>query len=148
MEASGPYHAGIVVDDFDAARASLSARSGQVWTKPVETDVRLQSPDGERVVRIKVCFSASAPHLELIESVPGTIWETSTSGVHHLGYWSDDVAADCETLVASGATIETWSEVGGLRVFAYCKAADGPRIELVHRSFERVLQGWIADVSG
>jgi len=142
------YHAGVVVADLDAAREQLTAAGGYAWTAPVESDVLVQFPDGERLVTLRVCFSTTSPHIELIQAVPGTVWEPPSSGVHHLGYWSDDVAADCVDLAVKGYTVEAWSDIGGLRMFAYCHAPLGPRIELVHRSFAPVLLGWIADVSG
>jgi hypothetical protein len=146
--ASELYHAGVVVEDLDAARAQLSDAAGYTWTAPVESDVPVQFPDGEGVVTLRVCFSTASPNLELIQAVPGTIWEPPSSGVHHLGYWSDDVAADCADLEAKGYSVEAWSDLGGLRMFAYCHASLGPRIELVHRSFAPVLQGWISNVAG
>ena len=147
MQASELYHAGVVVDDLDAAREQLSAAGGHVWTATVESDVAVHLPEGEKLVSLRVCFSTTSPHLELIEAVPGTVWEPPSSGVHHLGYWSDDVVADCAELAAAGYAVEAWSDVGGLRMFAYCHAPLGPRIELVHRSFAPVLLGWVAAVA-
>jgi hypothetical protein len=147
VQATELYHAGIVVDDLDAARAQLAGAGGYVWTAPVESDVQVQFPDGERVVTLRVCFSTASPHLELIQSVPGSVWEPPSSGVHHLGYWSDDVAADCADLEGQGYDVEAWSDIDGLRMFAYCRAPLGPRIELVHRSFAPVLRGWVADAT-
>jgi hypothetical protein len=148
MQASELYHAGVVVDDLDAAREALARAAGYVWTAPVESDVLVQFPDAERTVTLRVCFSTVSPHVELIQSVPGTIWEPPSSGVHHLGYWADDVRADCRDLEAKGYAVEAWSDLGGLRTFAYCRAPLGPRIELVHRSFAPVLRGWITEAGG
>jgi hypothetical protein len=148
MDAADLYHAGVVVEDFEGARTALTAAGGHRWTETAISEVAVQLPDGERTVRFKVCFSTTRPHLELIEAIPGTVWEPPSSGVHHVGYWSDDVVADCAALEAGGMDVEAWAELGGIRMFAYCKAGDGPRIELVHRSFQPVLAGWVADVAG
>jgi lactoylglutathione lyase len=147
VQASELYHAGVVVDDLVAAREQLTAAGGYSWTAVVESDVPVQFADGERVVTLRVCFSTASPHLELIQAVPGTVWEPPSSGVHHLGYWSDDVAADCADLEAKGYAVEAWSDLGGLRMFAYCWSPLGPRVELVHRSFAPVLRSWVADAS-
>ena len=40
---------------------------------------------------MKMAYSKSEPRLEIIQSIPGTVWEPADSGVHHIGYWSDDV---------------------------------------------------------
>jgi hypothetical protein len=148
VKASDLYHAGVVVSDIDGARRTMSAAAGYAWTKVRASDVLVHSPEGDQVVALRVCFSTTEPYLELIEAVAGTVWEPSTSGVHHLGYWSDDVIADCDQLEAHGYAVEAWSEIGEMRIFAYCTAPASPRIELVHRSFATVLSGWITEVTG
>ena len=40
-------------------------------------------------------YSRNAPRVEVIQSVPGTLWVPAVgSGIHHIGYWSDDIARD------------------------------------------------------
>ena len=148
MKASELYHAGVVVDDLDAARRTLSDAAGYGWTDVMASELLVHSPEGDQLVPLRVCFSTTEPYLELIEAVAGTLWEPSTSGVHHLGYWSDDVIADCAELEANGYAVEAWSEIGGIRIFAYCTAPASPRLELVHRSFASVLCDRVAAVVG
>jgi hypothetical protein len=40
---------------------------------------------------MKRAHSGSDPRLELLQTVPNTVWTPADSGVHHIGYWSDDV---------------------------------------------------------
>lgn len=62
------------------------------------------------------------------------MWQPSNSGVHHLGYWSDDVAADSAALVAQGYEMEiTGPGPDGVPMWAYHRHPTGPRIELVTR---------------
>ena len=63
------------------------------------------------------------------------------SGIHHLGYWSDDVVADAALLVARGyATEATGVRPDGTPVWAYHRSARGPRIELVSRDLAAGLE--------
>jgi hypothetical protein len=59
------------------------------------------------------------------------------SGIHHLGYWSDDVAADSAALEEAGYAHEG-SGVGldGSPAWSYHRSPTGPRIELVSRALE------------
>lgn len=51
-------------------------------------------------------------HVEIIQSVPGTLWKpVAGSGIHHLGYWSDDVAADSAELAADGVDVAATDSV-------------------------------------
>jgi len=52
-------------------------------------------PDGEATLDLVFTYSKTEPRVEVIQSMPGTLWvPAEDSGIHHLGYWSDDVAAD------------------------------------------------------
>ena len=52
-------------------------------------------------------FSLDGPvHIELIEAAPGTIWDLGTgAAIHHVGLWTDDVAAEAQRLIASGMPV-------------------------------------------
>jgi hypothetical protein len=74
----------------------------------------------------------SEPRIELVQAIPGTLWQTSDAGAHHLGYWSDDIDRDIEVLVANGYALDVKSiGHGGKPYWAYCGKKGGPRIELV-----------------
>ena len=77
----------------------------------------------------------TVPRVEVIQSIPGTLWTPAVgSGIHHLGYWSDDVATDAALLAARGYAAEaTGVRPEGSPVWAYHRSASGPRIELVSR---------------
>jgi hypothetical protein len=92
-----------------------------------------------------MAYSGDAPRLEVLQSVPGTIWVPADSGVHHVGYWSDDVESDLATLEANGMRYEVKSynpDGSGRLVWAYCKGPTGPRIELVSRAMEPFIEYW------
>ncbi len=78
-----------------------------------------------------------APHLELIEEVPGTPWTTAKdNAVHHLGYFTDDFDATADALQALGYALEMCHTVDGETpsMFAYYRSPEDVRIEIVDRT--------------
>ena len=139
------FHTGIVVDDLDATRDWLTAVAGYRWCDEYAGDQVVETPAGELTVPIRLAYSMSEPRLELVASVPGTVWVPADSGVHHLGYWSDDVDGDVATLVASGLEVEVRATMpDGSGRFVYCRGPAGPRIELVSRKLAPVMTAWFA----
>jgi lactoylglutathione lyase len=139
------YHSGIVVDDFDATLDWFTKVAGYRWTDVVEVDQVAQTPDGEVTIPMRMAYSGDAPRVEIIQTAPGTIWVPADSGVHHLGYWSDDVESDLATLESNGMRYEAKSynpDGSGTLLWAYCKRPAGPRIELVSRAMEPFIEYW------
>ena len=94
MRPADQFHVGIVVDDLDRALGDLSARFGYRWADEIHVDQPVQLPHGTATVEFRFRYSRDAPRLEIIEARPGTLWVPARdSGIHHLGYWSDDIAA-------------------------------------------------------
>jgi hypothetical protein len=127
------FHLGIVVDDHDATLIQLTELFGYRWCEEIDVTMPVWLPDGERVLRLRFSYSREAPRLEIIRSIPGTPWEPATgSGLHHVGYWSDDVTADAASLEARGHVREA-AAMGpdGAPMFTYHRHPAGPRIELV-----------------
>ena len=141
MKAADLFHTGIVVDDLDAALAEMTELFGYEWCDEIHVDQPVQLPSGGTTVEFRFRYSRSSPRLEVIEHRPGTLWIPAGgpggSGIHHLGYWSDDVAADSAALQGKGYAFEA-SGTGpdGGPAWAYYRGPDGPRIELVSRSLE------------
>jgi len=138
MNASDQFHVGIVVDDFEGTLASLTKLFGYDWADEVTVPTPVQLPAGEVVIEFSFVYSRSTPRLEVIRSRPGTLWmPVAASGIHHLGYWSDDVAADGAVLTSDGFTVEALgARPDGTPYWTYLRAPGGPRIELVSRSLE------------
>jgi hypothetical protein len=84
--------------------------------------------------------------VEIVRRVPGTLWEpVAGGGVHHVGYWSDDVEADGRALVARGYAEEARGvHPDGTAVWTYHRSANGPRVELVSREILAGLEGYWA----
>jgi lactoylglutathione lyase len=145
MKAEDLFHTGIVVEDLDAARHWLSDVAGYRWCDEYAGEVAVETVGGEIEVPIRFAYSMSEPRLELVQAVAGTVWVPASSGIHHLGYWSDDVERDLATLAGQGLQVEVRAISGRSRTqWAYCKGTVGPRIELVDGALEPMLSAWFA----
>jgi hypothetical protein len=145
VKAENLYHTGIVVDDLEATMKWLSEVAGYTWTDVVTVEQQGVTPDGEITIPMKMAYSGSDPRLELLQTVPNTVWTPADSGVHHIGYWSDDVESDLATLESTGMTVEVKSynpDGSCTLLWAYAKGPTGPRIELVSRDMEPFIAYW------
>jgi catechol 2,3-dioxygenase-like lactoylglutathione lyase family enzyme len=137
MKAEDLYHVGIVVDDLDASLKWFSDVAGYRWCDQFAGEQTVETPNGEVTVPIRFAYSMSEPRLEVLQSVPDTLWVPADSGVHHVGYWSDDLDADIGALEANGLEVEVRAPMpDGTSLWAYCKGTTGPRVELVSRLIE------------
>ena len=91
------YHVGIVVPDLAAAQAQLRRQLGVTWGPVLHLDATesATAPGRTSSCPPRFCYSVEAPHLELIEEVPGSVWVCNEhSNLHHIGFWSDDLPAE------------------------------------------------------
>ena len=96
-----------------------------------------------------------SPHVELLQEVPGSLWTAAPgNSVHHLGYFTDDLADTAELLESNGFTFEMTADVPGqdLALFAYYVDPFGTRIEIVDRAlfpdFSAFVQSMAAQPGG
>lgn len=146
MKAEDQFHLGIVVDDFEETLARLTALFGYEWCDEIGGPTAVTLPSGETSLELRFAYSTSSPRLEIIRSVPGTVWAPAAdSGIHHVGYWSDDVPADSAELVRQGCELEA-AGLGpdGLPYWTYHRGKSGPRVELVSRKVQAGLEGYWA----
>ena len=145
MRAADLYHVGIVTDDLDAARDEMSELCGYEWAAEMSSATPVCLAGVDTTVDLRLVYSRSTPRVELVRSVPGTVWTPAAgSGIHHLGYWSDDVAADAADLERRGFRAEvTGPGPDGSTGWGYFRSATGPRIELVSRAMQAGMeQSW------
>jgi hypothetical protein len=150
MKAVDHFHVGIVVDDFDSALDELADLFGYEWCPTLSISTPVVLPDGEATLDLVFTYSRTTPRVEVIQSMPGTLWVPApASGIHHLGYWSDDVAADAARLTARGYAAEaTGVRPDGTAVWAYHRSASSPRVELVSRDIAAGLHQYWASHEG
>jgi hypothetical protein len=131
------YHTGIVVPDLDAAMSRLSAVAGCRRINPLTYTLPFRTVDGTRELTSTFAYSLQSPHLELIQQVPDSPWTAAPgNSVHHLGYFTDDLAGSARLLEANGFTFEATADTAppDLALFAYYVDAFGTRIEIVDRA--------------
>jgi hypothetical protein len=126
----------MVVPDLDSARRELTGQLGVRWGPVLHLDeVEHRDSSGrDLVLPTTICYSVDAPHLELIEEVPGSVWVCNEhSNLHHIGFWSDDLMADGSHLTGSGCPLQLCGRAGDEAPvsFAYHRNDLGVRIEIV-----------------
>ncbi len=141
MRSADQFHVGIVAEDFESTLADLSELFGYEWCQEIGGRVAVRLPTGVAEIELRCVYSTTSPRVEVVRSVPGTLWVPAAgSGVHHVGYWSDDLPADAADLVRRGYHAEaTGLRPDGAPFWAYHRSAAGPRIELVSRALQPVL---------
>jgi hypothetical protein len=89
-----------------------------------------------------MCYSVDSPHLELIQEVPGSVWVCNEySNLHHIGFWSGDLAADGADLASSGCPLQLSGRAGDHAPvsFAYHRNDLGVRIEIVDAAMREAM---------
>jgi len=105
---SGINQIGIVVRDSDRVMESWTSLFGIGPWRVTEFDITdLEGRPG----KVKLCFAdLGGVQLELIEPVQGRIFHSQHldehgEGLHHLGFYVDDVDAEAEKVVAAGGSV-------------------------------------------
>jgi hypothetical protein len=131
------YHTGIIVPDLEAAMGRLSTLAGYQWITPLTYTLPFRTANGTRELTSTFVYSIQSPHVELVKEVPDSPWTAAPgNSVHHLGYFTDNLADTARMLEANGFTFEMTADVPGseLALFAYYIDAFGTRIEIVDRA--------------
>lgn len=129
------YHVGLVVKDIASAAERLSGAASYRWTKPMETTLPVITPSGAYDIPFSVIYSLEAPHLELVQEVPGTLWTARPgAAAHHFGYWVDDLGDAAVRLEDAGYRQAARLSGDELSMFAFYTDASGVLIEIVDRA--------------
>ncbi|WP_284742364.1 VOC family protein [Amycolatopsis sp. RTGN1] len=132
LSAADLYHTGIVVPDLEASIVRLGEVAGYRWTTIQAADLTIRTADAERVLPLRYAYSLDAPHIELVQEIPGTPW---TASAHHLGYFCDDVPKTSKLLEEAGFAFEAGAVLDGVPAFfAYHLDRSGTRVEIVDRA--------------
>ncbi len=139
------YHGGIVVADIESARSRLSDALGVTWGPVFHLDATA-SRDGtgaDLELPTTMCYSTGEPCLELIEEVPGSLWvRNEHSNLHHVGFWSERLAADSAGLSGAGCPLQLCGRSGRDAPVSFTYHRDeslGVRIELVDTSLREAM---------
>ena len=143
------YHLGVRVPDIQAAMAEMGEALNVNWCSLQEREQQVWTPaTGLTTIPLRFTYSAAGPqHIELLEGAPGTIWDgREQPGVHHVGVWVDDVAAETNALLAKGWTMVAAQNApdSGYGAFTYVAPPSGLIVELVWSAIEPMFQRWFA----
>ncbi|MGX7680592.1 VOC family protein [Jatrophihabitans sp. DSM 45814] len=137
LKAADLYHTGFMVPDLPAAMQRMTALAGYRFTVPIDGKIPIWTVAGEMMLEVRFVYSIDAPHIELIQQLPGTPWMPAPgNAAHHLGYFADDLAATADRMIEAGFEMEACGIVDGKKpaAFAFLKDAAGLRIEIVDRA--------------
>ena len=139
------YHVGIIVKDLPAARSQLTQQLGLTWG-PVLHLPRAEFRDAgghDVLLPTTFCYSVEQPCLEIIQEVPGSVWECNdNSNLHHIGFWSDDIATDSARMSEVGCPLQFAGRSGEVAPagFSYQRNNElGVRIELVDSAMREAM---------
>jgi len=138
------FHVGIVVPDLELARDHYTAVLGVVFGPIVEGPMEVRDAEGNDLVfPHRVSYTTTPPYLELIEEMPGTIWVCNEySNLHHLGYWSDDLAGDAHAMTAARCPMELHARTGLQCPELWIQHRDrfGVRIEMIDLALQPAME--------
>ena len=144
------YHVGIVVPDIEVAKEHLSELLGITWGPVLHVDafdVRAFDHEGATATTssspTRSATPPSRPHLELVQEVPGTVWECNEhSNLHHIGVWTDALPEDSATYSELRCPLQLCGRDadGALQQFAYHRDPLGVRIELVDSAMKPLME--------
>jgi hypothetical protein len=130
-----PYHTGIIVDDVGEAVPRWAAMTGVPWGGVFRGPVRVRTVADNETTTHQVTSAYSLDlRLELVQLVPGSCWTVDGKpGIHHVGCWSEDIAADAARLQEEGWPVVAHgvADDGALAGFSYHQTPDGVLLELV-----------------
>jgi lactoylglutathione lyase len=149
LDHSQLFHIGIRVTDIEAAMAEVGAQSGVTWASVQDRPMSVWLPgSGPIELQLALTYSVEGPvHLELLQGPTGSIWDADDgSGAHHFGYWSEDVRADTELLLADGWALElaAAAPADGYGRFTYVRSPSGYLVEPVSTASKPRFERWWA----
>jgi hypothetical protein len=138
------YHTCLVVERVEAAMEDLGALHPGGWAKLQEAEILMNRQGSVETANARFSYSmGEGPHLELVERVPGTVWDVEPGSLHHTGYWVSDLGEAAGHLEARGWVCEVSGGATDRPIFTYHVSPAGARVELVSRVIQPAFTRWI-----
>jgi Glyoxalase/Bleomycin resistance protein/Dioxygenase superfamily len=144
------FHVGFVARDIRASMEELSGVLGCRWSDVSEGAMALRHEDEAIHPEMRFAFSLGSDRgqIELIERVPGTVWELPDGTdlqFNHLGYWTDGLAQDSGNLTERGMPLVcTYATAATVDGFAYHRLPSGLVLELVDTDRRPDFDAWFS----
>ena len=145
-----PFHSALIVPELHSSLEQLSRAFGLQWSSIRESETAVWTPDGRVDLVFRGAFSKPGPtRIEIIESIPGTLWSATDDLVlHHVSFWSSDLVADSRALADEGFPImaTSWGDDGETpTLFTYHRQGLGPYMELLDENERPHYEEWWAE---
>ena len=149
IEYEGLFHIGVIVADMNKGLEDIARRFGASFPDPRDAQVSIRYKGEVQSVPVKFAYSRQGPpYIEVIQAVPGTVWEANAgSRIHHLGVFCDNVEDEIARLESEGYTYEGASlgpDGKSLAGAQYINNESGIRLELLagetREGFMKMLQ--------
>jgi methylmalonyl-CoA/ethylmalonyl-CoA epimerase len=147
------FEIALIVPDLEAAMDEFHQAFGYTWSPILEGVLPTRDDAGEETFPpFRMTVSRESPQLELMEAQPGTsIIPPTGTGLHHLGFYVDDLGDASERLASLGLPFECAGIADGNVPdgWVYHRMADGTIVELVDRNRaplrKRLMEGHLPD---
>ncbi len=126
----------LVVPNLEAAIEQFHTAFGYSFSLIVDGVLPTREETGDTSPPLRMAVSREQPQLELLEAAPGTHLEAPAgTGLHHLGYYVDDLKEASAALSVLGIPFVRggFSDEVFPASWVYHEMADGTLIELVDR---------------
>jgi hypothetical protein len=151
------FHTGIIVDDLERAMSTWGVALGLHWAPPKTATTPMRCPDGVLGREVRFSYSVEGPHhIELLQQVDPSPYLSLTGGrhIHHLGYYTRDLAGQSRRLEELGFPCELSgvadsADGGGVARATFHRdvLAPGMWIELVDESVASDIDPWMAEAA-
>ncbi len=125
---------------------------GTGWGPIFANYIVFRYADGnELVLPNRICYSTSAPHLELIQETPGSPWVCNEhSNLHHLGFFSGAMTAESNRLLTAGCPLEIMGGHGDgpPSGWSYHRDQTCVRIEVVDDAMRPAMEQFLFPANG
>jgi Glyoxalase/Bleomycin resistance protein/Dioxygenase superfamily len=130
------FEIGLIVANLEDAIDQFHRAFGYTFSIIVEGVLPTRDEQGETVPTMRMAVSRGTPQIELLEASPGThLLPPAGTGLHHLGYYVDDLDGESKQLAASGIPFARggFADERFPANWVFHEMADGTLIELVDR---------------